>query len=935
VSAAGDIVVRFLANTAGFNRGVQGVRRQMGGLVAYTHRTAAGMGKLQASGRGAFGAMAFSAGLLNRSLAPLAGTMGLGLGFGKLASSGESFNRAMRNSLAIMGDVSAQMRGQLREAVLETAAAFKAGPAEAARGLYYLKSAGLDAAQSLAALPQVARFAQAGNFDMGRATELATDAQHAMGMVAKDAQANLRNLTRTTDVLTAANTLADATTEQFAESLTTKAGAAARTVGKDIEETVATLAAWADQGLKGADSGTAMNIVLRDLQTKALQHAAAFKQMNVRVFDSAGEMRNMADIVGDLERALGPMSDAQKKATLLQMGFTDKSVIFIQTLLGCSQKIRMYEAALRAAGGTTERVANDQLTPLQRGWSALEAALTRVGGKIMSVLGPTLEVLMKSAAAVINNLGVFGKVLIRVGSALTLVAGSIVVITVATWAYAAATKAAAVASVFLQGTLGPKAWGKLVAGVAAATGVIVAMEKIMARSQQKHQQMASGTGKVQQALDKLAEGKGPIKELSGALDEMAGSMEGLVAAQPSIGGALHDLIRDAAALRKNLQKAAEEGSAEVAGAFYAQPSLRRPNAISHSTKIALPQGMAPELRAEIRNMLQDFEKLKQLAGGLRGELGDVGPSLRGLLGRSTALQGSGANVSSESIYKRRARHNRAAAEFVEALRKQAQALAVLEERAGKVVEIFGSLEEAQQFLDSQRQNLQTPLQRLEQTKTQLRALFDLNQLTVTELQRLSHQADMQFDVDIGGPKAKLRELGDELQRLREGITQDEQALRRLAATPGVTSKQVERIRWMQGEIGRLQEKTQLKGQGEELRKRLMTPVEKARGAVDDIQKLFKVGAIDEQTRRRALREQANLLTANEQDGSMLVGAAEKGSVEAYSRIVQATSGRTSGLDAVAKNAAETARQQAKTNALLEEIKQDLEREPELIELPGG
>ncbi|HUT92919.1 MAG TPA: phage tail tape measure protein, partial [Thermoguttaceae bacterium] len=272
-SAVGDLVVRFGADTSRFNRGAGQVTRMLGGL--------------KGAAMGLAGALGFTGGVY---------------GFVNLLRAGENFNQKMRQSLAIMGDVSDAMKGKMEKAAFDVAKATRFSAAEAAESYYFLASAGFDAAQSIAALPQVAKFAQAGNFDMARATDLATDAQSALGLTVKDATENLVNLTRVTDVLVKANTLANASTEQFSEALTTKSGAALRALGKDMEEGIAVLAAFADQGVKGSEAGTQLAIVLRDLQTKAIENKAAFTGAGIGVFDASGEMRNMADIIGDLEK---------------------------------------------------------------------------------------------------------------------------------------------------------------------------------------------------------------------------------------------------------------------------------------------------------------------------------------------------------------------------------------------------------------------------------------------------------------------------------------------------------------------------------------------------------------------------------------------------------------------------------------------------------
>ncbi len=325
---------------------------------------------------------------LSQAISRIGGVIGgaaLITGFARLLRSVESFNQAMNQSVAIMSDVDSVMREKLAQTAIQVASTVKFSAAETAKSYFFLASAGLSAQQSIAALPLVAKFAQAGMFDLSRATDLLTDAQSALGLTVKDAEKNLLSMTRVADVLVKANTLANASVQQFSEALTTKAGAALKILGKDIEEGVAVLAAFADQGLKASEAGTGLNIVLRDLTTKAIKNTEAFRAHGIAVFDSTGTMRNLADIIGDVEKSIGRLSNAEAKATLLQLGFTDKSVIFLQTLIGMSERIREYEKELRLAGGTTADVASKQLTPMQKATARLATAWGDLRESISSV----------------------------------------------------------------------------------------------------------------------------------------------------------------------------------------------------------------------------------------------------------------------------------------------------------------------------------------------------------------------------------------------------------------------------------------------------------------------------------------------------------------------------------------------------------------------
>lgn len=358
----GGISVAIVADTSKFVRGVSSAQKLLGTFGRYA------------------------------KMAGVAAAGSLAAGLVKATYQNEQLNRSMTRSLAIMGDVSKAMRGEMRQAAIDVAKTTNFSASQAADAYYYLASAGLDAQQSLAAMPKVAKFATAGNFDLALATDLLTDAQSALGLTVKDSSENMQNMTRVSDVLVKANTLANASVEQFSKALTTKAGAALRMLGKDVEEGVAVLAAYADQGLKAEEAGTAFSIVLRDMQTKALQNAEAFKKNRIAVFDSAGEMRNMADIIKDVENRLWGMSDAQKKATLLSLGFSDKSVAYTQSLIGTSEKIRDYEKALRAAGGTTADVAEKSLTPMEKSLNKLKGAFQQLAEAMTPVVDKLAEI---------------------------------------------------------------------------------------------------------------------------------------------------------------------------------------------------------------------------------------------------------------------------------------------------------------------------------------------------------------------------------------------------------------------------------------------------------------------------------------------------------------------------------------------------------------
>jgi TP901 family phage tail tape measure protein len=300
------------------------------------------------------------------------------------------FDEAMTNSISIMSGVTPEIRSEMEETAKVIAQTTRTSATDAAEAYYFLASAGLNAKDSIAALPQVQKFATAGNFNMAKATDLATDAQSALGLAVGTTDEKLAGLTRVTDSLVKASTLANATVEQFSLSLTTKAGAALSLLNKDVEEGVAVLAAYADIGIKGELAGERLDIMLRELQKSSINNAEAWDEMGISLYDSQGNMKPLVNILEDLNGKVGDMSDEQRNATFTAMGFRAQSMGAITPLLAVTDKIRRYEKELRNAGGTTEEVAKKQMTSFSAQMDVLKNQMNLAAIEAGQFLAPAI-----------------------------------------------------------------------------------------------------------------------------------------------------------------------------------------------------------------------------------------------------------------------------------------------------------------------------------------------------------------------------------------------------------------------------------------------------------------------------------------------------------------------------------------------------------------
>jgi TP901 family phage tail tape measure protein len=441
----GDLVIRFGAVTAGFDKGVSRVRKHLatagaaaarlgarfaaasasaavGGarlLATSAASRAAGASMLLAAAgaktlsigfagivrtaRVAGGAIAAlaggakslavglwsaasAAGGFIASLAPLTG----GLAFVLLARSGEMFNQKMRQSLAIMGDVAEATKRKMREVAFGVAKATIFSASQAAEAYYFLASAGLKAEASIAALPSVAAFAQAGVFDLGEAVSLLTDALSALGMKSKDPQQNLANMIYLSDLLVKSNTLADANVRQFATALAGPFAGQLRAMQIPLTEGIALLNLMAERGQKGEEASTAAMVFLRDMPRAIGKNRAAFERYGITLTDVNRNLLSLPEIIQNTTKRLGKMSHVARAVAKDKLGMTRSLAVVIDKLNEGSHELRDFEKKLKAAGGTTKEVADKQMTPFQEGWAAFSATFTKVGSELMEWLGPKL-----------------------------------------------------------------------------------------------------------------------------------------------------------------------------------------------------------------------------------------------------------------------------------------------------------------------------------------------------------------------------------------------------------------------------------------------------------------------------------------------------------------------------------------------------------------
>lgn len=179
---------------------------------------------------------------------------------------------------------------------------------QSADALNYLALAGYDAQKAIEVLPKVLDLAAAGGMDLAYASDLVTDAMSALGMETSDLDNYIDQMARSAQK-------SNTSVSQLGEATLVTAGAVAQ-VHMPLDAMNTALGILANNGLKGAEGGTKLRNIILSLTAPTKKAAAQMKDLGIDVADSNGDMRDLQDILEDLNAELGSMGDVERASTL-------------------------------------------------------------------------------------------------------------------------------------------------------------------------------------------------------------------------------------------------------------------------------------------------------------------------------------------------------------------------------------------------------------------------------------------------------------------------------------------------------------------------------------------------------------------------------------------------------------------------------------------
>lgn len=255
---------------------------------------------------------------------------------------------------------------------------------QSAEALTFLAMAGLDADQAIKALPKVVDLATASNLDLARSTDIATDTLGAMGLMTKDSTQLMKNMARVNDVLAKTVTSSNTDMEQLFETIK-DGGPIATSSGASIETFAALAGTLANAGIKGSKAGTTLKNVFLKLSAATPAASKMLKRLGIQTKDSQGNMLDIVDIIGQLEKNLKGLGSADRAAALNEI-FGKIPIAGVNVLLKAgADELRRYRGEINSADGASKTMAATMRDNVAGSFDSLLSAIEGVKISIFSM----------------------------------------------------------------------------------------------------------------------------------------------------------------------------------------------------------------------------------------------------------------------------------------------------------------------------------------------------------------------------------------------------------------------------------------------------------------------------------------------------------------------------------------------------------------------
>lgn len=309
-----------------------------------------------------------------------AGAAAVGLSLGGITKDGMDFEKQMVEGISKYGGevkLGSKEAKTLEKAVMDLGSTTMYTNTQVAQAMTELAAAGVAPSQMFAILSGTLKMAATNGVESADAATKLTNALGAWGLMTENQEQLMKNVTRINDVYTKANAMGSLTLEDLSETMK-KAAPVIHTYRGSLEEAAAATALLSNAGTKGEIAGTALKNFYNRLASPPKAARAAIRLLGLQYKDTAGNIKPMADIIDQVNKATKKMSSTQKGALITAIFGEEAGPGLMNLFAMGGTALRKATDELKNATGSTDAAFSMIMTTTSSKWDLFKSAISGV-----------------------------------------------------------------------------------------------------------------------------------------------------------------------------------------------------------------------------------------------------------------------------------------------------------------------------------------------------------------------------------------------------------------------------------------------------------------------------------------------------------------------------------------------------------------------------
>lgn len=310
----------------------------------------------------------------------------------KSVQTAAEFEQSMAKVKAISGATGEEFE-KLRQQSIELGATTVFTSSQAAEAQGFLAMAGFKTNEIIAAMPGVLNLAAAGQMELGRTADIASN-------ILTGFQLKAEQTSGVVDVMAKTMTNSNTNIEQLGYAMKYVAPIAAN-LGVSVEETSAAVAKLSDAGIQGEMAGTQLRAILLRLASPTDDITYLMDQLGVKVTDAAGNFLPFANIIGQFARGFDNLTESQRAQAASIVAGQEAASGFLTLINAGEGELNAFTESLNSAGGTAASIADTQMDTLNGAILEMQSALEAVGITVGDKFAPVIRSVAEGISALL------------------------------------------------------------------------------------------------------------------------------------------------------------------------------------------------------------------------------------------------------------------------------------------------------------------------------------------------------------------------------------------------------------------------------------------------------------------------------------------------------------------------------------------------------